>query len=134
MGNPFVHVELHTDDLKAAKKFYKGLFDWALEDMDMGGSTYTMVAVGKGTGGGMMAKMSPQEPSGWLTYVEVTDLKKTIAKAKKLGAQVLVESQEVPGMGSFGLFVDPSGAQLGVWESAKPAKPAKKKAKKKNKK
>ena len=54
MGNPFVHVELHTDDLKAAKKFYRGLFDWKLEDMKMdGGMVYTMVGVGKGTGGGM---------------------------------------------------------------------------------
>ena len=28
MPNPFVHVELHTQDPEKAKKFYKELFDW----------------------------------------------------------------------------------------------------------
>lgn len=131
MGNPFVHIELHTDDVKAAKKFYRGLFDWKLEDMKMGdGSVYTIVGVGKGTGGGMMTKMSPQQPSGWLTYVEVADVKKTVAKAKKLGAQTPVEYQEIPGMGAFGIIVDPAGAQVGVYEAAKKAAPAKKKKQK----
>ena len=30
MGNPFVHVELNTTDLGAAKTFYQALFDWKL--------------------------------------------------------------------------------------------------------
>ena len=58
MGNPFVHIELSTSDLAAAKRFYRSLFDWKLEDMTMEGGTYTTVSVGKGTGGGMQAKMS----------------------------------------------------------------------------
>ena len=33
MGNPFVHVELVTQDANKAKKFYKELFDWKLQDM-----------------------------------------------------------------------------------------------------
>jgi predicted enzyme related to lactoylglutathione lyase len=36
MANPFVHVELNTTDLDKAKKFYGQLFDWKLEDMEMG--------------------------------------------------------------------------------------------------
>src|SRR5262245_26104113 len=55
MTNPFVHVELTTDDLDKAKSFYRSLFDWKLNDMDMGGGmTYTMIDVGEGTGGGML--------------------------------------------------------------------------------
>jgi len=37
MANPFVHVELHTQDPERAKKFYTALFDWKLDnvpDMD----------------------------------------------------------------------------------------------------
>lgn len=46
MANPFVHVELSTTDLGAAKKFYQALFDWKLEDVDMGGgSHYTIINV-----------------------------------------------------------------------------------------
>src|SRR5204863_2715846 len=37
MANPFVHVELATTDVGKAKPFYQSLFDWQLEDMDMGG-------------------------------------------------------------------------------------------------
>ena len=51
MGNPFVHVELMSTDVGKAKAFYGKLFDWKLEDMDMGDMTYTMVNVGEGTGG-----------------------------------------------------------------------------------
>jgi predicted enzyme related to lactoylglutathione lyase len=41
MGNPFVHVELNTTDLDRAKSFYQALFDWQLQDHDMGGGTTT---------------------------------------------------------------------------------------------
>jgi predicted enzyme related to lactoylglutathione lyase len=44
MANPFVHVELATTDLDKAKSFYRSLFSWQLEDVDMGsGMSYTMV-------------------------------------------------------------------------------------------
>jgi len=33
MANPFVHVELQTNDLAKAKAFYSRLFDWKLEDV-----------------------------------------------------------------------------------------------------
>ncbi len=33
MANPFVHVELLTDDTAKSKKFYSGLFNWKLEDI-----------------------------------------------------------------------------------------------------
>lgn len=50
MANPFVHVELATTDLDKAKSFYRSLFSWQLQDVDMGsGMSYTMVGVGEGT-------------------------------------------------------------------------------------
>ena len=45
MGNPFVHIELSTDDVAKAKKFYKSVFDWKLSDIPKMG--YTMLDVGK---------------------------------------------------------------------------------------
>ena len=45
MSNPFVHVELATDDVVQAKKFYKSLFKWKLPPW---GEGYTGVDVGKG--------------------------------------------------------------------------------------
>jgi hypothetical protein len=119
MPNGFCHVELNTDELGQAKKFYKSLFDWKLGDM--GG--YTMIDVGKGgVGGGMQKKPMAGSPTMWLPYVMVDDVKKTVAKAKKLGAEVHVEYMEIGnGMGSIGVFTDPTGAPIGVWATGKPA-------------
>jgi predicted enzyme related to lactoylglutathione lyase len=68
MPNPFVHVELHTNDVPAARKFYSSLFGWQLQDMPMpdGKGTYTMINVGEGTGGGMMQNPEPNAPPQWL--------------------------------------------------------------------
>ena len=132
MANPFVHIELNTDDATKAKKFYRRVFDWKLSDTKMGpGMTYTMLDVGKGTGGGIQKKQMAGAPTAWLPYVEVDDVKKTIAKAKKAGAQIMVEHMEIPGMGSFGIFVDPTGAGLGVWQTAPKGRRAAAKPKKK---
>ncbi len=128
MGNPFVHIELSADDVAAAKKFYKSVFDWKLKDVS---GPYTMIDVGKGTGGGMAGKQMPNQPTMWLPYVEVTDVKKTIAKAQSAGAKVLVEYMPIGEMGAIGVFVDPQGAPLGVWEMTKKAAPAKRSAAKK---
>ena len=131
MANPFVHVEYAAADLGAAKMFYKSIFGWKLTDMSMGpGMGYTMIDPIGGTGGGMAPKDDPNAPNAWLAYVAVDSVKKTIAKAKKGGAKILVEYAPVGQMGALGIFVDPTGATLGVWETAAPA-PTKKSGKKK---
>jgi predicted enzyme related to lactoylglutathione lyase len=133
MANAFAHIELTTSDLGAAKKFYKGLFDWKLTDLPMGtdGAIYTMVAPGKGPGGGMQARPMPDAPVTWLPYVEVADVKKTLAKAEKGGAKVVLPPMDIGKNGIIGVFVDPAGALLGVWSKAKAAKKGAKKTSKK---
>ena len=129
MGNPFVHVELNTDDVGKAKKFYLKLFDWKISTLSLG---YTGIDVGKGgAGGGMQKKPMPGAPSMWLPYVQVDDVKKTVTKARKLGAEVLVDYMEIGDMGAIGIFTDPSGAAIGVWAMA--AKPTRKPAKQRKK-
>lgn len=117
MANPFVHVELNTTDIAAAKKFYGNLFGWALQDVPMGGGhAYTMINVGDGTGGGMQKHPVAGAPSSWLAYVTVDDLKAATDKARGLGAKVTQEPMEVMGMGSLSVIIDPTGAALGLWQ------------------
>jgi len=116
MGNPFVHVELMSTDVAKAKTFYGKLFDWNLEDMDMGDMTYTMIKVGQGTAGGMMKHPMPGAPSFWLPYVEVADIKVSTEKAKSLGATMIRDVTEVMGMGWLSLIKDPTGSILGLWQ------------------
>ena len=119
MPNPFVHIELSTSDAEKAKGFYGNLFQWKLQDMPMGdGVTYTTIDPAGGTGGGLMKSPVPGAPSTWLAYVAVDDVKATTEKAKSLGAQVKRDVTEVPGMGWFSIIVDPTGAPLGLWQTA----------------
>jgi predicted enzyme related to lactoylglutathione lyase len=121
MANPFCHLELASTDIAKAKTFYSSFFDWKLSDMDMGnGMTYTTFKPADDSpGGGMMQQHAPGAPSAWLPYVLVDDVKAAAAKAKSLGANVVVETQEVPNMGWFSIITDPSGAHLGLWQTMK---------------
>jgi predicted enzyme related to lactoylglutathione lyase len=117
MPNAFVHVELNTTDVEKAKAFYGKLFEWTLEDVPMGDSNYTLIKVGKGTGGGMMKHPVPGAPSSWLAYVEVADIHKSTETAKSLGAKVMTDVTEVMGMGWLSIIIDPTGAVLGLWQN-----------------
>ena len=115
MANAFVHLELNTTDVSKAKAFYGKLFDWKLEDVPIGDG-YTMIDVGKGTGGGIMKQMIPNAPSSWLAYVEVDNIVAATQKAKSLGAKIMKDVTAVTDMGSLSIIVDPTGAMLGLWK------------------
>ena len=116
MANPFVHVELNTNDVAKAKSFFSKLFDWKMEDMPMDDGTYTIINVGEGTGGGLMKHPMPGAPSMWLAYVLVDDIDAATRKVKELGGTVLKDKTEVKGMGWLAIIVDPTGAHLGLWK------------------
>jgi len=126
MGNPFVHVDLAADDVPAAKKFYKAVFDWKLKDFPE--MQWTGIDVGQGVGGGMSSKNMPGQPTAWTPYVGVADVKKTIAKAAKAGAHILVPYMDIGATGALGIFVDPQGGVIGVWQQKAQPAAAKKKA------
>ena len=117
MANPFVHVELATTDVTKAKAFYSGLFDWKLEEIP--GMDYTVIKVGEGTGGGIMKNPVPDSPSHWMAYVLVDDVQASTEKARTLGATICKDITEVPGMGWFSIFLDPTGACFAMWQTAK---------------
>jgi len=122
MANPFVHVELGTTDVAKAKSFYQALFAWKLNDVDMGGgSTYTTIEVGEGTGGGMMKQMMPGAPPAWMPYVDVDDIQAATKKAKSLGANILRDVTPVAEMGWLSILSDPTGATIGLWQTKSPA-------------
>ncbi|HEX3486346.1 MAG TPA: VOC family protein [Micropepsaceae bacterium] len=118
MGNPFVHIEFNTTDPQRAKSFYGSLFDWTLEDTDMGGGmVYTIIKVGEGTGGGLMKHPMPGAPSIWIPYILVSDVAASTAKAKSAGGTVIKDVSEVPNMGSFSIIQDPTGGVIGLWQA-----------------
>ena len=113
MPNPFAHVELSTDDVKKAKKFYAAVFAWKLDDLPA--MSYTMIDVSGGVGGGIQKKQAAEQVPAWLPYVQVDDVKATMAKVVKAGGKAMLDYLEIGDMGSIGIFADPQGAALGVW-------------------
>ncbi len=108
----FSWSELVTPDIQAAKTFYAQLLGWTLEDMQMEGVTYTVIKAGDREVGGMMA--TPPEAQGappmWGTYVTVDDVDGIARTATELGATLLVEPRDIPGVGRFCVIRDPQGA------------------------
>jgi hypothetical protein len=50
--------------------------------------------------------------------INVDDIAAAMQAVVEAGGKVVVERQEVPGVGAFGLFEDPDGRVLGVWQGA----------------
>ncbi len=122
MENQFCHMELQTGDPAKARDFYTELFAWTTQEMPMGDFTYTMIKTAAGEdemGGGIMQKQSEHAPTAWLSYVTVEDVDASLAKAKKLGGQVIVEKTPIPEMGFFGVITDPTGATIGLYQTVK---------------
>ena len=126
MPNPFVHIELNSTDPAKARDFYSKLFAWELKDIPLPGASpdanevYTTINVGGGTGGGIMRQMQPNAPSAWLAYALVKDIRADTDKAAALGATIIKDVSEVPGMGFLSIIKDPTGAFLGLWQFTNP--------------
>jgi predicted enzyme related to lactoylglutathione lyase len=114
MSNPFIHIELQTQDLTSAKAFYTALFDWRFEDIP--GMNYVMVEVGNGTGGGMMQAKSHDVPSQWIPFIAVDDVRATAEQVRALGGTIRKGPSEVPGYGWYSVITDPTGATFGIWK------------------
>jgi predicted enzyme related to lactoylglutathione lyase len=136
----FVHMELSTSDVAAAKEFYQAIFGWQYHDMDSPTGPYTFVMAGDKPIGGMQANPMPEVPSNWLGYIGVESVARTVAEIESHGGKVLVPETQVGEMGKLAIFTDPQGAAFAIWEATMPAatepppsekQPGKKKAAKK---
>jgi predicted enzyme related to lactoylglutathione lyase len=65
-----------------------------------------------------MPKDAPHPPY-WMHYVEHSDVDKAAKMAKELGAQTFVPPTDIPNMGRFAVFADPTGAHFAVFQSAR---------------
>ena len=113
----FCWNELMTSDVAGAKKFYGELFGWQLEDTPCGGMDYTTIKLNDDEIGGLMKK--PAEagnmPPMWGSYVTVTDVDTTAAKAVAMGGAICVPAQDIPDTGRFCVSKDPQGAMLSLF-------------------
>lgn len=111
-------VDVTAKDIDAVAGFYSSVFGWAIEPVQpvetaMG---YTMLTL-RGTP--VAAVSPPVIPGGaaWVTYFAVDDCDATVATARKLGADVLVEPMDAARQGRLAFLADPLGATFGLWQA-----------------
>lgn len=108
--NTYTWVELATDDIAGARKFYGELFGWTWERMDTGNLEYWIV-MNDGVGiAGVMEKPAEMKsmPNLWTSYFGVADLDVTLEAVRSAGGTVAFEPMQMgPGMGAG--VVDPQG-------------------------
>jgi hypothetical protein len=118
MGKPVVHWEFWSKDPKRVSDFYAKVFDWKIEEVPQ--MNYRMVTTG-GDGGINGGIFKPEKESDWpgtmAFYIDVDDLAAYRKKIVQAGGKILIEEQQVPGMGAFCLFADPEGRVNGIWKS-----------------
>ena len=108
-----MHLELHTPDQAAASAFYARLLRWRPQVIAARCGSYLAVELGRGLGGGIV-ECRTRRPL-WLPYVEVDQADESTARAKQLGALVLLEPREGPA-GWRSVVSTPEGGEIGLWQ------------------
>jgi predicted enzyme related to lactoylglutathione lyase len=112
-STPVVHLELHTGDLADARAFYAELCGWRPEQIRAGARSYLAMELGGGLGGGIVECATPR--AMWLPYVEVCEIGAATARARILGADVLLEPREGPA-GWRSVVATPTGGEIAFWQ------------------
>jgi predicted enzyme related to lactoylglutathione lyase len=111
---PVVHLELHTADLPLAASFYADLCGWRPDRIPTPFGTYVALSLGSGLGGGIVECPTPRPL--WLPYVEVDCVAATTARARELGARVLLAPREGPA-GWRSVVAAPGAGELALWQT-----------------
>lgn len=105
--------ELGTRDVTAAREFYDTVFDWSVEEQDMGEmGTYYVWKNGDASRGGMAditGRVPDEVPNHWLVYFGVPDADAAAETAKANGGEVTFGPIDIP-VGRFAIIQDPHGA------------------------
>lgn len=122
-----VHFEIPVDDAGRAKGFYASVFDWELNDADMGGgniyTTLTTTPIDQQTrlptepgaiNGGLMQRTA-DTPTPVIT-IGVQAIDETLKKIEAGGGSVVQPRTEIPGLGAYAYFKDSEGNVAGLWE------------------
>ena len=114
--NKPIWIDLTTTDVDGAKSFYTALFGWEVQDLGPEAGGYAFFNLNGEMVGGIGPTQMPDEPSAWKPYVATEDIEATLQAVKQNGGDVIAGPGDVFDMGRYGVFQDPGGAMLGLWQ------------------
>lgn len=110
--HPIVHIEFSAKDRKASQKFYGEAFGWSFTVYD--DMHYTTFNAGEGPGGGFN-EVGEKYPAGTtMVYLETDDVTASLKAVETAGGSIVEAEYEIPMVGNFGVFLDPSGNKIGL--------------------
>lgn len=117
-NHPIVHLEIPAKDAAAAGKFYGEAFGWKIETDPM--YNYTQFQAEGGPGGafvevGGSGAPIQYKPDSLLVYVSTDDIDATLAKVESLGGKTLMPKTEIPHVGWWAAFTDPTGNRVALF-------------------
>ena len=108
------HIEIPAGDPAAAGKFYSTLFGWETESMP--GMDYEGFRTGTVVGG--FPRVGPMATAGEVVlYIESAGIDEDLRRIEAEGGHAIVPRSEIPGMGHFAIFTDPTGNKVGLFEA-----------------
>jgi len=118
MKRNIVHIEIPTQNGKESGEFYEKLFGWHIErDEEL---DYTMFDPHHGPGGGFNPLSENVKAGEVLIYVNSEDIEADLKLAASLGGTIVMEKAEIPNIGWYGMFTDPTGNTIGLYTSMNP--------------
>ena len=120
MDNPVVHFEIAGRDVSKLIEFYKSVFDWKI--FPLNDELYiTDPGSDQGIEGHLFETTEDMNFTNLvIIYVMVDEIVECLEKAEKLGGEILIQPQEIPGNAShYALFRDPSGNSIGLLQRRK---------------
>ncbi|MFQ5922106.1 MAG: VOC family protein [Anaerolineales bacterium] len=111
---PVQHLEISADDPNAAAEFYSKVFGWKIEVEES--MNYVQFMAEEGGIGGAFTQVEENNPAGTLVpYVMTDDINASLEKVGSLGGSTIVPKTEIPGIGHFAVFSDPTGNNIGLY-------------------
>ena len=120
-NHPIVHIEIPAKNTGEAGKFYGEVFGWAIEADPM--YNYVQFAAEGGPGGGFVqpaaatADNPEYKPDSLLVYIGTDDIDATLAQVEAHGGKTIMPKREIPHVGWFAVFADPTGNRVALYTS-----------------
>jgi hypothetical protein len=100
-----VHWEIEAVDAERQRAFYRDLFNWDIGD----GAIMVIPAGPGGPEPGPAGHLRQSDRSAVSLYVQVRDLRASLAKAAELGGAVVAEPFDIPEGPTLAAITDPEG-------------------------
>lgn len=104
-ARPVVHWEMRAKEPEVLRSFYGQLFNWEIGDGPI-------MRIPAGIGGpqpGPAGHLQQGDRAGVTLYIQVRDLRASMAKAAELGGTVVTDPFDVPGGPTLAGITDPEG-------------------------